>query len=224
MKKLLKLFIALFAFYLFTQIMFNIFSKGYETKYEVDKFKIYEKRLKRTKNEIDNYYIEITKNNKTFSFQTNENISKVEQVIKEVKYFKDDKYECVLPILKDGKVISDILCENQGTYYNYKSIANKDDELDKFASKLSKYRTSFNENNEVIKSDNNITVYNNIDDNHFLGLEYYKGIYLVNKKHGFKNNKLFKKDIYSKELSTFVKDNYVARNKSRLTLKVNAMK
>ena len=209
MKKIFKLLMLLFIFYLFIQIIFNIFSKGYETKYEVDKFKVYEKRIKKTKNEIDNYYFEITKEGKTFSFQTNDNISSTQQVIKEIKYFKDDNYECVLPIAKNDKIISDILCEKNGIYYNYDVLTSKDRELDKFAESLSKYRESFKSDDKVLKSDTNITVYNNIESDQYLGLEYYKGIYLLTKKNGYTNSQIFTKDIYSKELSTFINDNYV---------------
>ena len=209
MKKLFRLLILLFFFYLLIQILFNIFSKGYETKYEVDNFKILEKRLKRTKGEIDNYYFEITKDDITFSIQTKTDISSSQQVIKEVKYFNDGNYICIFPITKDDEIISDILCEKDGIYYNYNSLVSKDSKLDEFASDLSKYRDTFNESDEVIKSDANISVYNNIESNQFFGLEYYKGIYLLNNKKGYINVQLFKKDVYEKELSTFVGDNYV---------------
>ena len=209
MKKLFRLLILLFFIYLLIQILFNIFSKGYETKYEVDDFKILEKRLKRTKGEIDNYYFEITKDDITFSIQTKTDISSSQQVIKEVKYFNDGNYICILPITKDDGIISDILCEKDGIYYNYNSLVSKDSKLDEFASDLSKYRDTFNESDEVIKSDTNISVYNNIESNQFFGLEYYKGIYLINNKNGYINVQLFKKDVYEKELSTFVGDNYV---------------
>ena len=114
----------------------------------MDEFKILEKRLKRTKGEIDNYYFEITKDDITFSIQTKTDISSSQQVIKEVKYFNDGNYICILPITKDDGIISDILCEKDGIYYNYNSLVSKDSKLDEFASDLSKYRDTFNESDE----------------------------------------------------------------------------
>mgnify|MGYP003295874497 CR=1 FL=1 len=60
-----------------------------------------------------------------------------------------------------------------------------------------------------LKSDSNIDVYDNFDDDLAIGIEYYKGLYILNKKFGYRNEKLFSKDIYTKDLSLFINGNYV---------------
>ena len=88
MKKLVRLLIALFIFYIVFEMLFNMLSKGYISEYKVDGFKVVEKRVKRTKGEIDNYYFEIFNDDLSFNIQTFKNLSKQENVIKEIKYFE----------------------------------------------------------------------------------------------------------------------------------------
>ena len=59
MRKLLKLLLLLFIFYLLFQFIFNIFSTGYKIEYQVDEFEVTETITKKTKGEHDNYYFEI---------------------------------------------------------------------------------------------------------------------------------------------------------------------
>ena len=181
-------------------MLFNMLSKGYISEYKVDGFKVVEKRVKRTKGEIDNYYFEIFNDDLSFNIQTFKNLSKQENVIKEIKYFEDNNYKCILPITKQDIVFSDIVCKGNDGYYNYNTIEGKDSELDEFANSLSNYRTTFISSDKKAKSDSYITVYENLEDDFNLGLENYKGIYLVNKKYGFINNELFTKDIYTKDI------------------------
>lgn len=209
MKKLIGLLVVLFSFYIIVELAFYFLSKGYTTEYKLNGFKVTEVRTKNTKDEIDNYYFELKKDDKVFSIQTLKGIANSQKVIKEIKYFKDDNYECVLPITKTKTIISDIICEDRGVYYNYDSLVGKDDKLDDFAKKYLEYRDTFNESDEILKSDSNLDIYDNFEDNMYLGLEYYKGVYLLNKKDGYRNYELFDKDVYKKEISTFIKGNYV---------------
>ena len=209
MSKLIKLFIILFVLYILFEIAFNFFSKGYETKYKIDDFKVTEKRVKMINNEMDNYYFEIEKNDKVFSIQTFKKISNSQKVIKEIKSFKDEKYECILPIMKDDIVVSDIICENNNIYYYYNTLKGTDSNLDSFANTLASYRKNFEESDKVIKSDININAYDNFEDEIFLGIEYYKGLYIIDKRDGYRKNQLFEKDVYTKDLSVFINGNYV---------------
>ena len=208
MRKLIRLLIPLFILYIFIEFMFNVFSKGYKIEYKVDGFNILEQRIKRTKGEIDNYYFEIKTNDNLFNFQTHLSINTTEKVINKIAHYKDDYIECILPITKKDTAISDFQCIMGGNYYNYNSIIGQNNKLDKFVELYSHYRESFKANDNVIESDSKITVYNNFEDNLYLGLEYYKCVYSLNKK-GYTNIGLFEKDIYTKDISTFVGDYYV---------------
>ena len=215
MKKLVKLFIVLIMLYIVIGIFSSLFSKGYETKYKINDFKITEKRVKMTKNELDNYYFEIEKGDKVFSIQTFKEISKSQKVIENIKYFKNDNYECILPIMKNNMVVSDILCEKDGTYYYYNSLVGKDSELDEFANGMPVYRKNYKESDKEIKSDVNITAYDNFEDDLFIGIEYYKGLYILNGRDGYRKEQLFKKDTYTRDLSVFMNGNYVVADYSQ---------
>lgn len=207
MKKLFKLLIILFVVYFLSEIIFNHFSKGYESTYKIDGFKVTEKRVKRTKDEKDNYYFEIRKKDSIFSIQTYKNLSKQQNVLKTIKYFKNDEYECIFPITKKDKAITDIICIKNNKYYYYNSLANKDNDLDRFAKTLAKYRIDFENKLDILKSDSYITLYSNISDM-TLGIENYKGLYIISKS-GLKNIELFDNDIYKKDISFFTKDFYI---------------
>ena len=207
MKKVYRFLIFFFALYVVVSFLSSYFSKGYTSIYKLNGYKVVEKRVRRTKGELDNYYFEISKKDSIFTFQTLKNLSKQQNVIKKIKHFKNEDYECILPIFKKNTVLSDIICLNNGKYYYYNSLIGKDNDLDRFAKSLDKYRLNYISNKNVIKSDEYLTVYDNFDSLK-LGLENYKGIYLINKK-GFKNIELFKEDKYKKEISAFTKDYYI---------------
>mgnify|MGYP006916073524 CR=1 FL=1 len=212
MKKLIILFILLFVFYIGLQGIFNIFSKGYETTYKLDNFEVYEKRVQNVKGETDNYYFEIKKDDLMYSIQTSESIAKSQKVLKEIKYFEDKNYKCILPISKNDKAISNVMCEKDGMFYYFDYIEGEDTILDEFAYENDKYLKNYNnmeEDVEILKNDSTITAYDNFDDNLYIGAENYKGVYLLNKKFGMVNVNLFEKDTYIKELSAFVKQYYM---------------
>lgn len=189
---------------------FNYLSPGYTAEYDIDKFKIKETRLKNTKGEYDNYYFEIINGEETFKIQTFKKITANERVIKDIKYYEDDSYKCILPITKKDDIFVDIMCkDNNDIYYYYNSIAGKDSLLDEFAENFKKYRISFEKNDVVLKDDGITTTYSNISDNLYIGIEYYKGLYILNDDKGFIKEKLFKKDIYTKDITAFVKNYYL---------------
>lgn len=201
MKKLLKLFLFLLMFYLLIQIGIQIFSSGYTINYEVDGFNIKEVRTKRTKNEIDNYYLEITKDNLNFNIQTYKNYNK-SKIIKKIKYFEDENYKCILPLTSKSEFIN-LVCEKDNIFYSYMTIKGADSKLDTFAMK---YIKSSDKENKITKD--NITLYNNLDENTYIGLENYKGLYLINNKNII-DLKLFKNDTYEKNISGFFSKYYI---------------
>ena len=207
MRKLFRLLIVLFILYIFLEAVFNYFSKGYKSIYKLDGFSVTETRVKRTKNEMDNYYFEIKKDDTVFSIQTNKSISTSQNVLGSIKYFKNDEYECIFPLTKNDEAISDIICKVGSIYYYYNSLEGHDNDLDRFSEKLSKYRKDFNNSSKVIHNKDNVTVYDNLGDI-TIGLEHYKGMYLIS-SNDFINNDLFTHDIYTREISAFTSDYYI---------------
>jgi hypothetical protein len=207
MKKIYRLLIAFFIIYFVFSFIFSYFSKGYTSTYKLNGYKVVEKRVRRTKGVLDNYYFEISKKDSTFKLQTLKNISKQQNVIKKIKHFKNDEYECILPIFKKDVVLSDIICLSNDKYYYYNSLVGKDNDLDRFAKSLSKYRVDFASFKNIIKSDEYLSIYDNFNTLK-LGIENYKGLYITDKS-GIKKIELFKDDIYTKDISAFTKDYYI---------------
>lgn len=216
MRKLLKLLVLLFIFYLLFQFIFNIFSTGYKIEYQIDEFEVTETITKKIKGEHDNYYFEIKKGDSIFGIQTYQKLNISRKIIKEIKYYQDDEYECILPITKNNTLITDMICINNGIYYYYHDIKGNDSLLDKFVSTIEIYDgTIYNLNEDVKKGNNYITVYQfNIPDLYMV-LESYKGIYFINQKDGYIAKDLFTKDTYTKDIHTFIKNYYVTADYSQ---------
>lgn len=218
MGKVLKLLIVMSILYIIIQFGFKFIEKGHQLEYKIKtddhEFIVKEIYTQNVKNEMDNYYLEMVIGNSTFDYQTFNNFNMQSKIVKNIYYFNDENYECILPVFVKDMVLSDIICKNGNVYQNYHNIKNKDANLDAFAVSLNKigYNVSkFDENLTPITSEQTITLYNNLLENHYLALENYKGIYTINKKNNDKiyNSSLFSNDIYTKELSAFVGKYYL---------------
>ncbi|MDD4282206.1 MAG: hypothetical protein PHX03_00220 [Bacilli bacterium] len=219
MKKLLKMLLILFSIYLLIQIAFKFWGNGHEVSYQIkidDKtFDIKEVYKSNTEDEIDSYYFNISYNNNKFSFQTYELFKNAEQVIKNIKYFENDNYKCLLPVFSQDIIIMDIMCLKDGNIIYYHNIKGNDVELDNFANTLniSKYDLEKWTNDKTNPNKQGvITIYpKNVLDNHYIGINNYKGINILNN-----NNKnlisqigLFSNDVYKRDLEVMISHFYV---------------
>lgn len=207
MKKLFGLLVFLFVMYLIIQISFRIFDKGHSIEYKLDNFNIKEVYVQNVKNETDNYYFEITIDNSMFNFETHKNLNRNSKVIKKVNYFKNSNYECIFPEFRDNTFVTDVICKKEQIVYYYDSLKGKDPELDNFANKLG---INLDESENVLKQNGNLYIYDNIVENHYIGIEDYKGIYSVNSSAIYKKINLFDKDIYNKQITAIVGKYYIS--------------
>lgn len=212
MKKLLGMLIALFIIYLGIQFIFDLFSKGHDDEYEIKNQNIVFK-VKEISNFVDNnYYFEISGGTNIFKFQVYNNFNKDKNVIEKIEYFEDDKYECVLPIFKNDKVITDMMCINNGVTYYYHDIKSNDQQLDEFISTINYYDINKYIDGAISTNIENIDVYKqNLISNHYIGITNYKGIYNISSNFNsvVYNISLFNKDIYNQKLGTFIYKYYV---------------
>ena len=132
MKRTLILLIILFIFYLLIQVIFNYVGPGHDIEYKVNSYNIHEILTQHKKDEIDNYYFEISKDDIVFNFQI-DNIRQGSKLIKEVKYFENSNYTCMIPILRIKGDYINVVCKKDGIYYNYSDIKGNDPEVDAFA-------------------------------------------------------------------------------------------
>ena len=214
MKKVLELLIFLFILYFLFQIVFRYFDDGHIYEYEIkneQEFKIKEIFTQNNKEEIDNYYIEIEVEGNVFNFQIYNVFSRTTGIIEDVKYFSNMNYKCVIPYLKNNADFTDMLCKKNNEYYYYNSIKGSDPELDSFANDNLDF-SKYEDKKDIIKQNKNIHIYNNLLENSTLTLDYYKGIYVVNKKAKYRKIEIFKKERYSRDISIVMDKYYVVAN------------
>lgn len=218
MKKIFMMLLVLFIIYLGIQLGFSFFGKGHEYEYilsdKENDFKIREKFVNNTKGETDSYYFEIAVDDAVFSYQTYESFNKANHIIKEVLYYKDNEYKCILPIFLDNKIISDVMCLKAGVIYNYYDIKGDNTNLDSFVKSLTDYGYDQNKwiDNTASNSIETLNFYKaNTIDNHFLALTTYKGVYVINDVNSYKPKKidLFNNDVYKRPISIVFNNYYV---------------
>ena len=106
---------------IFTLIFFSLkfilflFDKGHEITYNIRNFKIKEELETKENN---SYYFELIHEKFKMNFRIFKNYNKAEKVINKIEYKKIDGYQCILPIFKNGQLLTDVMClkDNDVTY------------------------------------------------------------------------------------------------------------
>lgn len=199
MKYLFKTLIITIIIFLCLKLVFYSLNNNHEVQYNLGNFKVTEKFKLKDKRHIYNFYIE--NGNYNIAFEIDQNFKKASKIIERIEFFKKD--QCLLPIFKRGKIIYDAMCKKQDTIY----FAN---ELNKNLN-LGNYKTTnFEDKAKGQKYEVNDIYMSNILKNHYLYIENYKGIVLIN--NNISTIKLFDNDVYKKEISTTVDKFYLVAN------------
>lgn len=210
MRKMILMFISLVFTYIFIQLLILFFNDGYKVEYEIiDKsntFKVMEAKNKKGK---DNFYFEIKINDSIFPYQTFSKLNGKKQ-IKEIKYYKDDNYECILPVFNKKTIIFDITCKTKGNIVYYHNIVNKPKSLQDFAFSLDIYNEKqfIDTSTNITKKDIYTILVDNLIKNHYVSITNYQGIININKKNINEIN-IFSSDKYIRPLSTFIGNYYI---------------
>ena len=217
MKKLLGMLIFLFLLYLGIQFAFTHFGKGENYSYEIEKdglvFGVDEDSNFWLENNEDNYYFKVFVNDREFIFQTNHDFNKLTQVITDIKYFKNDKYECILPIFKENTLLMDVLCYTGDNLTYYYNLVGKDTDLDRFVKGITIYDASKWTDTATSLSIEGVTVYkNNLISNHYVDFTNYKGIFNISKEFNSTvyNINLYKTDERTQKIGLFLNEYYIS--------------
>ena len=216
MKKLLLLVLGLIIIYLGLQACIKFFGNGHSEIYIINndkkELKIQEKYYQKIDEMKNHYDFTISVDKLSFSFSIYENFNRDNQIIKNVYYYKDKEYTCVLPIFKGEKLETDLMCMKESIIYPYHIIKGKDKKLDTYVSKIDLYGENvFYDDKTKFKETDSLKVFvNNLNDNELLALNNYKGVYLINDT--ISNIKLFKSDAYTQKLNYIVDNKYVVAN------------
>lgn len=206
----------IFIVYCFFRFIIHDFVFGHDIAYKLsdDKFNFEIREILNLKKDLDktNYYFNIKVKKRNFTFKIYADFNKDMKIIKEIKYYKDSDFECLLPIFKDNKDPIDMMCYYKNDlYFNY-NLPKRNVSLDKFVSDLKGDYDDvkwFNNKRDSFKY-KGLTVYSkNILANHYMAVDNYKGITLVNNRDRAVNVKLFFNDVYKSKLKYIIDDNYV---------------
>ena len=206
MKYLFKTLIVFLVIFLVLKVVLFILDTGHTITYNVGNFKVKEE-LKTKDN--DNYYFELEHEKFKINFQVNQNYNKAEKVINKIEYKNIDGYSCILPIFKNGKLLTDVMClkGNDITYAH--NLNNK--KINNYLNTLKKYGYNsdiYKDKASAIKLSNTQTIYkNNFLENHYIAMETYKGLNLFNGNES--NIKIFDNDVYKKPISYFTDKYYI---------------
>lgn len=220
MFKVLKMLIFMFTVYFLIQIGFAFLGNGHEVKYEIENgdntFAVTETYTNNAENDSNTYYIEVKHGETIFPFQVYENLNNSKTIITNIEYYKDDNYECILPIFRGNQMYIDIMCikNNIITYYNQMEYENES--FKTFLTSLSGYNYSvdkYKDDISGVESKNFADLYTtNIQKNYYAALTHYIGIYTIYNETTDPLNKivLFNSgDVYNQDINGFVNNNYV---------------
>ncbi|MDD4808885.1 MAG: hypothetical protein PHP12_02480 [Bacilli bacterium] len=222
MKKLFILLVFLFVIYFLFQISFSYFGKGHEIYYQLYdneyQFEIKETFVSNYEKEKDSYYFEVSVNDKVFSFQTMHNFHKSSYIIKEIKYYHDEEYSCLLPIFVNDTIIYDVMCLENNKLIYYRDLSKTNSDLDNFVDNLDSslyHKEIWEDRLEKTDATGSITVYaKNLIRNHHLVATNYRGLYTISKTNPdiLINYTMFINDIYQRNIEGYTKNYYVIAN------------
>ncbi len=191
--KLVLMFLTIILLIIMCKVILSPNHLNYSLKINKNKFNIREEYSK------DYTYIKININNKVYSLYVND---KGRKIIDNIYYYKDNTYECLLPIINKSTK-TDMMCYSGKTIYNYYNIKNKDEALDNYVSSIKEYNIeNFIDNTDKFSKINYIKFYNNIDKK--VAITTYDGLIS-----NYNNIKLFNKDVYNNIISAFIDKYYI---------------
>lgn len=218
MKRIIILFISVIIVYLFLNFVIHDLLLGHDLDYKIKEenntFEIKEVLNLKKEQGVTNYYFKITNNKTTFEFKINDDFDKDMKIIKSINYYKDDNYECILPVFKNNKLPIDMMCYYKDELYFYHNLPKKSTELKEYVKDLEIYnQDNWVDEKTKTKKQGSLTLnYPNILENHYLAVDNYQGIYLINKDKLITSIKLFDEDAYETKIKALIENKYIIAN------------
>lgn len=206
MKYLFKTLLIFILIFFFLKLIIFFFDSGHVVNYNIGNFKIKEE-LNTKQNH--NYYFTLERENFKINFQINQNYNKAEKVIDKIDYKKIGNYKCILPIFKNGKILTDVMCLKGNTITYAHDLNNSN--IKSYLKTLKKYGYNVNNYQDQAKGtklSNTQTIYEeNFLENHYIAMETYKGLNLFGGSE--KSVQIFDDDVYTKPISYFTDKYYI---------------
>lgn len=218
MKKMITVVFILGALSLLYQFFVLFIMNNHEASYSIktseNSYMIEEEYNK--KGGFNIYYLKIEdKNKKVFVASYDKNLNRQSRIVKDVIEYKNNNLYCIAPVLKDKEIenISCLFNDKQVSLSYLHQIGNT--EVDSFISTLKK--DGYNVNDEidkstnVIKTENNISIYDELDEDMFVTIWGYKDLYILNNQN-ITDKDLLSKDSYFNDYGILCGKYYVVMN------------
>lgn len=215
MKRYMRIILVLFFLFIIIRCIFIFFYAGRNVDYKVrqknDKYYVHEEYIRNKSGISNHYYVEIEYNDVIFNFRFSDSFKRKSYVVDKIYSFEDELYTCVLPILVDGSIQTDILCMKEKTIYPYSTLKNESLKLDSFAKNMEEYGYSVNVSNAASTYYGLSILTDNIVPSHMIVVPSYKGVYLIDASDNnlVSSIDLFKKDVYKQSIQAVVSNYYV---------------
>lgn len=188
MKKLFGLLTVLFILYFSLQILFVYIGNGHIVNYEINDeayvFTIREEFRANNKKDDNNYSLSITVEDTPFNLLVYEDFKRSSEIVKEIKYYKDDNYKCIFLKYRNNLILNDILCNNGSYTIPYHNIDNPSVSLENFANGLNTYgyeKANWIDNKTEVFERLSLRLYpQNIKNKHFAAMVYNNHLYRIN--------------------------------------------
>lgn len=215
MRRYIRIVLALFLLFIIVNFFFRFFYNGrdvdYNLKQKNNKYYVHEKYIKNKKGVANHYYVEIKYNDVIFNFRFSDSFKSKSYIVDKIYSFNDEQHTCILPILSDGSIQTEILCKKENTIYPYSVLKNESLKLDSFAKNMEEYGYSVDMKEKVFSNYGLNILTDNIVSSHMIVVPSYKGVYLIDPGSNklISSVELFKKDVYKQPIQTVVSNYYV---------------
>lgn len=223
MKKLIGVIILLFFGYFLFELTFTYFQGGHKIKYYINdgshSIEVSEHLRSGNKSDDDNYSINfVIDEDITFNVQTFYNFNRSSNIIKDVKYYNDDSYNCIFIKYRNNRILNDVICKKDDIMYNYNSIKSPSSELSQFVDSLSELGYIKEEwidpTTNVEKTDNAEVYKDNIVENYYVGISNGTTFYQVNSNVTMRKNNLYNTELMPDKMKNraFINEYYMTYN------------
>ena len=216
MKKLVLEFIIVWLAFFGVRVIVKHYQDGEKIHYTISldnvTYKITENYTKHEKNNRDSYYFDIKLNDEHFIFQTYESFRQQQHLIQTIYEYHDEQVKCILPILKDNKIVTDMICKEQDDQVYYHQIKGKYEKLDAYVSELKllqKVYQNHSKKENTVKTGTSKIYTHTLPEDKRVVISNYRGVAMVDATGKIEKQDVFQSDVYDQKIKAMIGNYYL---------------
>ena len=216
MKKLVLEFIIVWLAFFGIRVIVKHYQDGEKIHYTISldnvTYKITENYTKHEKNNRDSYYFDIKLNDEHFIFQTYESFRQQQHLIQTIYEYHDEQVKCILPILKDNKIVTDMICKEQDDQVYYHQIKGKYEKLDAYVSELKllqKVYQNHSKKENTVKTGTSKIYTHTLPEDKRVAISNYRGVAMVDATEKIEKQDVFQSDVYDQKIKAMIGNYYL---------------